>query len=206
VTGIDVNPDILETARAQARAHHLENISSISGDCRTMQLTEQFDAIVGRLVLLYVDDPAATLRSLVSRLRPGGLVVFQEYNVHAGSLASWPTLPLLEDARHWLEAAATQARLNARIGYDLRRIFVEAGLPEPSMQLDSAVGGGPDWPGYVYGENSIRSMLPLVLASGVATAEEIEIDTLADRMRAATVASGGVIKLPDLVSAWARVP
>ena len=51
------------------------------------------------------------------------------------------------------------------------------------MRLDSEVGGGPDWIGYEY------------LA---------DIDTLTDRLRAETVAHGGVVKAPDLVSAWSR--
>ena len=42
-------------------------------------------------------------------------------------------------------------------------------------------------------------------APGVATAEEIQIDTLADRLRAETLAADGVVKAPDLVSAWTRI-
>ena len=49
-----------------------------------------------------------------------------------------------------------------------------------------------------------RSLLPLVVASGSATVDEIEVDTLAKRLRAETLAHGGVAKAPDLVSAWAR--
>ena len=72
------------------------------------------------------------------------------------------------------------------------------------MQIASPFGGGPDWEGYENIAATIRSMLPLVLASGVATAEAVDIDPLADRLRAATVAKGGVVKFPDLVGTWAR--
>ena len=36
--------------------------------------------------------------------------------------------------------------------------------------------------------------------------EEVEIDTLARRLRAETVGTDGVVKAPDLVGAWARKP
>jgi hypothetical protein len=49
-------------------------------------------------------------------------------------------------------------------------------------------------------------MLPLILASGTATASDIDIDTLADRLCDAACAAGAVIKLPDLVSAWVTLP
>jgi hypothetical protein len=49
---------------------------------------------------------------------------------------------------------------------------------------------------------ALRSMLPLILKLGIATEEEVEIDTMAQRLRADVVASGGVIKTPELVGAW----
>lgn len=39
----------------------------------------------------------------------------------------------------------------------------------------------------------------------MATAAEIDVDTLADRLRAETLAVDAVGKGPDLVSAWTRV-
>ena len=72
------------------------------------------------------------------------------------------------------------------------------------MNNCSPVGGGPGFPGYDYGDESLRSMLPLILKLGIATEEEVGIDTLAERLRAETVGSEGVIKTPDLVGAWAR--
>jgi hypothetical protein len=40
-------------------------------------------------------------------------------------------------------------------------------------------GGGPDFPGYDYSVESLRSMLPLILKLGIATEEKVEIDTMA---------------------------
>ncbi len=40
--------------------------------------TQQFDAVVGRFILLYQEDAAATLRQMKNFLKPGGIVVFHE--------------------------------------------------------------------------------------------------------------------------------
>jgi len=46
--------------------------------------------------------------------------------------------------------------------------------------------------------------LPLILKFGIASAEEVGMDTLADRLREEVVSQGGVARLPALVSAWTR--
>jgi hypothetical protein len=50
---------------------------------------------------------------------------------------------------------------------------------------------------------TLQSMLPLIVKTGVATAEEVAVDTLAERLRAVTQANDATVKLPDLISAWA---
>lgn len=206
VVGVDTNPEVLETARLRASLAGLTNTRFVAGECRSANLGDGFDVIVGRLVLLYVADPTEALRSLAGRLEPDGIVAFQDYNFTPNSVQSFPPMRIWQEVYDWVRAAARQAGLNMAMGYDLRRIFIEAGLPQPNMQIASPAGGGPDWEGYENIAATIRSMLPLVLASGVATAEKVGIDTLADRLRTETVANGGVVKFPDLVGAWTRKP
>lgn len=68
------------------------------------------------------------------------------------------------------------------------------------------MGGGPEWEGYAVAAGVLRSLLPLLLKFGIAPAEEIDVDTFEDRLRAEVVAANGVVKMPELVSAWARLP
>ena len=75
-------------------------------------------------------------------------------------------------------------RSDLYMGLRLRRIFAQAGLPAPAMHLDAAAGDGRDWPGYEYMARLVRTILPLITKLGVATEEDVEIDTLADRLRA----------------------
>jgi len=205
VLGVDQDPQVLKAASARAEAARLDNIWFYAGDFRQgVPGDGPFDAVVGRLVLLYVPEPAEALRGLVDRLGPGGVAAFGEFNFVAESALAHPPSPLWETMWDWMRAVIRKGGLDPATGYNLRRTFLHAGLPEPEMNLCSPVGGGPDWPGYDYAAESLRSMLPLIVKLGIATEEEVEIDTLARRLRAETVAADGVVKAPDLLDAWAR--
>jgi hypothetical protein len=50
----------------------------------------------------------------------------------------------------------------------------------------------------------VRSLAPQIVAAGLATPEQIGIDSLEARVADAVRASGSVIVLPTLVGAWGR--
>jgi len=204
VVGLDQDPEILRTAFARAEAAGLDNVSFVAGEVRDATPPGPFDAVVGRLVLMYLADPAGALRDLTDRLAPGGIVAFSDYNLNPGSCRTSPPLPLWERAWGWVVDTAARAGIPAEVGFGLRRAFLAAGLPEPQLTLDSYVGGGPDSIAYDWMAESVRSLLPLMKRFGVATEEDVDIDSLADRLRAETVAADAVAKSPDLVSAWTR--
>lgn len=74
------------------------------------------------------------------------------------------------------------------------------------MRLDGVIGGGPDFFGYTLLAEVIRSMVPLLAKLGVATAAEIDAETLEDRLRDECVKSSGVLVIPELIGAWSRLP
>ena len=80
VLGSDVNGAALAVARERALAAGLSWVTFADGDCVELSRQREFDAVVGRLVLIYQPDPAATLRELSKYLRPGGIIAFQEFN------------------------------------------------------------------------------------------------------------------------------
>ena len=69
--------------------------------------------------------------------------------------------------------------------------FMDAGLGEPTM-ADYRHIGGPSWAGFEIMAELIRSSLPLIEEFGIASAEEIGIDSLAQRLRAEAVAPGSL--------------
>ena len=205
VVGVDVNPAILETARVRAQAAGFTNVEFVAGDARTLDLGNDFDALTGRLVLMYMADPADALKQLATRLRPGGIVAFQEADFTPYRQMYRPDTPLANKLIDWALAVFERSEAHSGMGFDLYRAFVEAGLPEPYMHFESPVGGPEGWAGYQYIANSVRSVLPLLEDYGIATAEEVDVDTLAERVRQEVVTSKRPIRLVPHVTAWAQL-
>lgn len=82
--------------------------------------------------------------------------------------------------------------------------FLQAGLPAPQLRYEAAIGAGPDWPGYEWWAETVRVFLPLSVKLGMTTEEEIDVDTLAERLREETVSHEGTARTPLMVSAWVR--
>jgi SAM-dependent methyltransferase len=211
VVGIDENTAILEVARARVQAAGWTNVTFLAGEASQLSLATDFDAVVGRWVLMYLADPAGGLRGLLSYLRPGGIVAFQEMDaVH--SVLALPPSPLLSKIRRWSVPDPEHlppGAPNPQMGLALYRAFLDAGLLAPQLRLDAPIGGGADWPGYEYLSDTMRSLLPFLEHIGVAPAADGEngwgdINTLAERLRDEAVGQQGVQVLPFLIGAWAR--
>ena len=54
-------------------------------------------------------------------------------------------------------------------------------------------------------EQLTRTLLPLMERTGVASAAEVDVDTLAERIRNEVVARRASVVLPPFVGAWTRV-
>ena len=207
VVGVDSDPTVLETARARVEAAGLTNVSFLVGDIATMPLETEFDAIVGRLIFTHLRSPAAVLHRLASHLRPGGIVAFQEFDAaNVATTPVHPPNPLIHQVFTWMFEALRRAGLPVRMGLDLYTVFLDAGLPAPHMSGEAMIIAGPDWVGYVWGAEMIRTVLPLILKFGLATEEEVGISTLAERMRDEAVSQRLVIRGPDIITAWTRSP
>jgi SAM-dependent methyltransferase len=207
VVGVEIDPTVLETARARVEAAGLTNVSFLAGDIATMPLSTEFDAIVGRLIFLHLPSPAAILRRLVSHLRPGGIVAILELDMaHLATTPVHPPNALIQQVFTWMVEAFSRAGLPVRMGLDLYPVLLDAGLPAPHMRGEATIIAGPDWVGYDWGAETIRTVLPLILKFGLATAEEVDIDTLAERMRDEALRGRLVVRGPDSISAWTRKP
>ena len=204
VVGVDMNPDILEIARKRARLAEHENVRFLAGDAQGLDLGGQFDALVGRLVLMYLPDPVAVLKQLLNQVRPGGIVMFQEIDFTITEAYRHPDTPLMSKLGDWIVEVFERSGANGNMGLELYRVFVEAGLPEPAFDAGMLLGGSADWPGYSYVANSFRSVIPLLEHYGIATAEEVDIDTIPQRVRAEIVAAKRPVVIPPHFGAWAR--
>jgi len=160
--------------------------------------------VVGRLVLVHIQDKVALLCRLSKQVHPGGIVAFQEPD-HSIPVATLPRARLFEQTWNWRLEATRRAGLEAQMGLKLYGMFLDAGLPAPEVRLEQMVGGGPNWGGYDHLADLIRGLLPLLDQFGIVTPEEVKIGTLAQRLRDEVVSQHGVVMGVSLVSAWTRI-
>ena len=78
-------------------------------------------------------------------------------------------------------------------------------MPPPQLRYEAAIGAGPEWAGYEVLAGVVRALFPLLQKFGIASTEDIRIETLAARLREEVTSTGGVARLPALVSAWTRI-
>jgi SAM-dependent methyltransferase len=208
VVGIDRAPAALAAAAERARAAGLANARFVEADLAAPPAGDPFDAAVGRFVLMHLADPAAGLRGVAGRVRAGGVVAFVESDFSIPPLAYPPLALYARATRLWGPPKGAPAE--RAMGLKLHRAFLDAGLPAPETRLEAPLGGGPDYAGYAYLAATLRAVVPLQQQRGQVAAEDVaalgDLETLAERLRAETVAAGAVISAPAVVGAWSRVP
>lgn len=207
VVGVDVNPAILDTARRRADAAGYANVTFLAGDIGDVALEDGFDAVVGRLVLMYLRDPTSALRRLRAHLKPGGVAAFTETDFTAGGTADPPSR-LHEQLHEWCTRALASGGADVAMGMKLHRVFVDAGFAPPRMIVDAMAGGGPafvdEWSAFAV--DTIRVLLPLLVKGGIASEAEIGIDTLAERYRDDLLRHDRAIRSYPQMGAWAPRP
>lgn len=198
VVGLDVDPRMLEAAAA--RTASLPQVRVVEGDVATWRDDQPFDAVVGRLILFHMPDPVAVVHHHRSSLRPGGRVVMLDYDVSGARTE--PPDPFSHDMTRLAMAAFRAVGADPAVGSRLQSILADAGL--------SGVGGfavsqylGPDNPlGPAMLAAVITSLAPVMVAHGLATLEDLDLDTLAARVAASLQANGSVLVPPVLAGAW----
>ena len=87
---------------------------------------------------------------------------------------------------------------------NLFRVFLEAGLPAPEMELVTTVGG-PDWGGHEQTADVSSALLPLIVKFGIATEEEVQARTLEKRLREEAARLQSVSMALGLMHVWTRI-
>jgi hypothetical protein len=88
----------------------------------------------------------------------------------------------------------------------LHGVFLDAGLPAPTMRMKSFIGGGTEVGEWLRAVAELAdTLLPAMEKFGVATAAEVDVATLAERMTQEVARTNSVIFGRSEVGAWSRV-
>jgi ubiquinone/menaquinone biosynthesis C-methylase UbiE len=204
VVTIDRDPQNLAFARDRASKAGMRHVLFLEADMTQFTSDEPFDALVGRYILLYIPDRVAALRNLLRSVKSGGPVAFLEPDFTL-PFRSEPHAPLLSKASEWARDVMRASGMNMDSGIALHRIFREVGLENIQMDGRQWVGG-PESDVLSQLAGVIRSLSPAIVARGIATAEEIGIDTLEKRLIDEIRALNGIAFSYHNIAAWARKP
>jgi SAM-dependent methyltransferase len=208
VLGVDLDGAPLAVAEERRDALQLANASFAQGDFVAVAGSGEFDAVVGRLVLMYQPDPTESLRAIAAALRPGAIVAFQEL---ASASVHWrfPRLPLMTSVLRWVRGAFAESGAHVDLGWELYWRMRAAGLePDRWPLAEVPLDVGPDSLAHERWAAITRSLAPRIIELGLATKAEIDIETLAQRLRDEALAAEATIPLFSgvVVGQWARRP
>ena len=93
------------------------------------------------------------------------------------------------------------------MGTKLHQLFLAAGLASPRLAADALLGGGREWlERFVstFGASLLRSVMPQILEHGIATEDEVGIETFDRRYLEELLRQESIIQWNQCVGAWAR--
>jgi ubiquinone/menaquinone biosynthesis C-methylase UbiE len=201
VVAIDVDPGALEFARRHVPAPNVEFRCSTIEDFSD---AATFDAVVGRFILMHVQDPPAALRKLSSNVRSGGIVCFVE--PWHGISVSHPRVEafhaFMEGGFQALRAAGAHLEMGARLYAD----FIEAGLPAPQLHTAAAVSAGDDSDFFELLLESARSGIRAAFPEGQRDPVLAQVEATGKAMREEAANKRATILLMINVGAWSHKP
>jgi ubiquinone/menaquinone biosynthesis C-methylase UbiE len=203
VVGIDRHGPSLDAAREKAAGQGLTNLRFWQGDLGPLPAEwGRFDAAVGRRVLMYVPNPVDVVRQLAQSLRPGGIVVFQEHDSTLVPGRVTP-LPLHDQVQGSIWQTVEREGTNLHMGFDLANVLEDAGLHVEHVRAEAVV----QTPTTAYrGAAIVRAMLPRIVEHGVASAAEIDLDSLEQRLTDERLKARSTYLSDMVFGAWARKP
>jgi len=201
VIGVDA-ADVVHLARSRATEQGLTNVSFTQAALDELVLDEPVDAVIGRLILMHLPDPAATLRQLARHVRPGGVIAFCE-NIVTG-VRTYPEVPFFTTVTDAVARSFESLGLDIECGPRLGALFQDAGLGTPRFAVAAPMGGADDVDLLTYAVEIWRLAHPV--ADGLGLAEGIPApDDMLPLLQREVAAARATVLMPPQVTAWAQV-
>jgi SAM-dependent methyltransferase len=203
VLGVDAASEMIELARARAAEQGLPAVHFMRAAIDAIALDEPVDAVVGRLILMHLPDPAATLRHLSSFVRSGGVIAFSENDITGAR--SIPDMPLFGHVTAGIVRAFEAMGLSPQFGTTLHTIFADAGLGAPHLTLGTPIGTAAETDILAYAAEVWRLVFPIAQQLGFAIDSLADIDNFVPLFREEALAVNALITMPPIITAWAQV-
>lgn len=191
VVGIDRSEEALAVGRNMEASASAAPIRYHQADLSARLPDElgHFDAVVGRRVLMYLPDPAEALNALAKVACPGAILAFQEH-ARAGLPAGLGVLPLHRQLYQWMWNTVAAEGGDVALALKLVDLFEASGVSVEQARSEAIL--------FLPGEPSFlpalsRVMLPRLVERGVARAEDVDLDTLPQRIEDERRTVGGTI-------------
>jgi ubiquinone/menaquinone biosynthesis C-methylase UbiE len=204
VLGIDRDAGSVEAANRRVRGIGLSHAHFQIADISSPP-DGPFDAIVGRLVLMYQPDVEPVLRALADRLDQGGVMAFMEYEHHPpNQVLMWPRSPSVDQLVAWMDATFEVLNHQAHMGTRLPSLLRSVGLePQPPYEVTGAVYTGATV--LKHETTLVQNLSPLLTAHGIASDHETDIGAFAERVGHDLGPEPVLVSGPHL-AVWARKP
>jgi SAM-dependent methyltransferase len=201
VVGVDQDPRLLAVAESRRTT---DTVTFVEGDARSFRDAEPFDAVVARLLLFHLPGAVDVLRHHRAALRPGGVLVAMDAD--NGTARAEPPVPLVATALDWIHRAFLAAGADPHVGARLGPMLRDAGFEQIETLgvqgiLQPETGHGPAMLAGI-----VRSLAPTILEHGIASEQELGLDSLEQRMQQQVAAADAVVLPPCMVGAWGRAP
>jgi len=204
VVGIDMNEQILETARMRSAADGLSQVSFVHG--RIPEDLERagrdFDAVIGHRVAMYFPDCVKAMRGLAEVMKSGAVMGFLEVELSAITRHTFPHSELSEKVSDWItRAVAPTSDIN--MGSKLYSAFIDAGFPPPEARgvVEAGGAGSMDSP-----LGLVRTLRESMIRQGIATEAELDLDAIAEQLRFEGERERTFRLGPLVIGAWSRKP
>jgi SAM-dependent methyltransferase len=204
VVGTDISASALAAARARVAALRLDQVTFLAGDPAGMAFDRPFDAVVGRYVLQFLPDPAATLKRLAGHLKTGGIVAFHELDWQGAR--SFPIVPDYDRCCDWCARTIRALGAQTSMGLALASAFRGAGLSSPRLILEASIAAGADAREVVHlVTDLVATLAPDILRFGLATEADLSVVADPARLMAEVAQCDAVLIGRAEIGCWTRL-
>jgi SAM-dependent methyltransferase len=201
VTGVDFSAEQLSVARSRIESDGYSSIRLVEGSVYETGLPRNaFDIVHCRFVLCHLLRPMDGVREMAALARPGGLVIACDLDLDG--IFSAPQTPAYERLRALIHGRAAAKGSDSRLGLKLPRMFAEAGLGKPEVEIVHPV--------YLRGERKRLWEHTLFEASAYmieqGLCDQAELDRLAQELAAIAADESIAVAQAAMPVVWARKP